>query len=347
MKRRHLRPVAPPLRWGIPSTGRIAGIFAQGLRASKTGVLAAVASRSPDPALRFAKEHQVPRSYGTYEALLRDPWVEAVYIAPPHPFHAAWAIRALKAGKHVLCEKPLTMDRRDSVRVVGTARRHRRFLMEAFMYRCHPQTQKIVELVRKGILGEVRFIQASFCFDAPLDPKNRLFDPKLGGGGILDVGCYPVSMARLLAGAAAGRPFLEPLEIRGSGIIGKRSGVDEMALANLKFPGGILAELSCATQADRGHSMVKIDGTKASLTVPSPWFAQWHGGTSYLLLRKKGSEKVKKIPVPCDRGLYTVEADEVARCVRKGLRESPAMPWADTLGNMMVLDAWQKAVRRT
>lgn len=333
------------LRWGILSTGRIAGIFSDAVRRSRTGRLVAVASRDRASARAFARKFHIPKAYGDYPSLLKDPSVEAVYVAPPHPMHLRWTLEALEAGKHVLCEKPLGVTYGQGKRMVEAARRRRRFLMEAFMYRCHPQTLKLAQWIRQGLIGEVRFIQASFCFDAPLNLKNRLFNKALGGGGILDVGCYPVSMARLLAGAALGRPFVEPSRIKGTGILGKKSGVDESAVAVLKFPGGILAELSCAIRADRGHSRVKVDGTKGSLTVPSPWFAQWHGGTSTMVLELKG-KKPRKVPVHCGRNLYTVEADEVARCIRGGLKQSPAMGWADTLGNLRVLDAWRAQVGR-
>ena len=332
-----------PLRWGILSTGGIAEIFARGLKTSQTGVLVAVGSRTRRAAQSFARKYHVPKAYGTYQELLDDPGVEAVYIAPPHPYHAQWAIRAARAGKHILCEKPLTMDYRDSLKVVGAARRSGVFLLEAFMYRCHPQTAKLVELIRRKAIGEVRLIQASFCFDKPLDLKHRLFNRRLGGGGILDIGCYPVSMARLLAGAALGKPFAEPLEVKGTAVVGGKSRVDEIALASLKFPGDILAELSCASRVDRGPSMVKIDGSKGNLTVSSPWFATWNPGISYLLLQEKGSKRARKIPVRCDRNLYTLEADTVATAIRQGRKESPAMPWADTLGNMKALDLWRKS----
>jgi predicted dehydrogenase len=332
-----------PIQWGILTTGRIAGIFAKGLRSSKTGRLAAVASRTLGQAEKFARLHKIPKAYGNYADLLKDPLVEALYIAPPHPMHAEWALKAAKAGKHILCEKPLTMDYKDSLAVVEAARRNRVFLMEAFMYRCHPQTAKLVELIREKTIGEVRLIQAAFCYEAPVDIKNRLFNPRLGGGGILDVGCYPVSMSRLIAGAARGLPFAEPVEIKGTAVIGRKSRVDEIALASLKFPGGVLAELSCGIRVNRGKSMVKIDGSGGSLTVPSPWFAKWDAGTSWIFLQKHGEKMPRKIPIYCDRNLYTVEADKVAEAVRAGNRESPCMTWADTLGNMKVLDQWRKS----
>ena len=332
-----------PIHWGILSTGRIAGLFAQAVRRSKTGQLTAVGSRTGISARKFAKQYKIPSAHGSYQGLLEDPKVEAVYIAPPHPFHAEWAVKAAEAGKHILCEKPLTMDYPDAVKVVEAARKNRVFLMEAFMYRCHPQTAKLVELVRKKAIGELRLIQAVFCFDNNVELEHRLFNRRLGGGGILDIGCYPVSMARLLAGAAQGLPFAEPVEVKGAAWVGKKSKVDEIALASLKFPGDILAELSCGIRVDRGHSMVHLYGSKGRLTVPSPWFAKWNAGTSHFLLQKAGSSKISRIPVHCDRHLYTVEADTVAECLRKGLRESQSMSWADTLGNMKVLDLWRKS----
>ncbi len=331
-----------PLRWGILSTGHIAHTFAQSLEDSRTGRLVAVGSRTLRSARAFAKRWKAARAYGSYGELLDDPQVEALYIAPPHPFHAPWSLKALQAGKHVLCEKPLAMDYRQALRVVEAARRHKVFLMEAFMYRFSPQTRRLVELVRRKAVGEVRFIRASFCFEAALDLKGRLFNPRLGGGGILDVGCYPLSMARLLAGAALGRPFAEPLEVAGVGVLGKKSRVDEWAAATLKFPGGILAELSCGIRLPR-RTMVEVQGSLGTLTVSSPWFGRWKGSTNHILLQKKDREKPLRLPVHNGRNLYTREADAVAECLARGKRQCPSMTWQDTLGNMKVLDRWRKA----
>src|SRR5688572_32176004 len=200
-------PAGGRLNWGILGTGSIAGTFAEFLPASKTGNLLAVASRAPDRAARFAREWGVPRHYASYEALLADPDVRAVYVSTPHPQHKQWATRAAAAGKHVLCEKPLCLNHADAAAVIDAARAHGVFLMEAFMYRCHPQTRKLIDLLRGGAIGEVRAVHAAFSFRAPFDPASRLFNKALGGGGILDVGCYPVSMARLVAGVAAGADF--------------------------------------------------------------------------------------------------------------------------------------------
>ena len=180
------------LRWGIISTGAIAGTLARALGKSETSELLAVASRSPEAAARFAAEHAVPRAYASYEQLLADPEVEVVYIATPHPSHAEWAIAAARAKKHILCEKPLAMNEREVRAVVQAAREHDVFLMEAFMYRCHPQTHELVSLIRRGVLGQVKAIHASFGFYGAYPATSRIVNHELGGGGILDVGCYPV-----------------------------------------------------------------------------------------------------------------------------------------------------------
>ena len=202
------------LRWGILSTGHIAGVFARGVAASQTGELVAVASREPAAAGRFAREFGAARAHGSYESLLADPGVQAVYVATPHPLHAEWAMRAAHAGKHILCEKPLTVNRASAERVVAEARAAGVLLMEAFMYRCHPQTARVVELVRAGGIGRVGLVQATFSFNRGFEAGHRLWSRRLGGGGILDVGCYPVSFARLVAGAVDGAPFADPVQCR-------------------------------------------------------------------------------------------------------------------------------------
>ena len=198
------------LRWGILGAGTIARTFARGLAASRTGTLVAVGSRSLATAESFGDEFDVAHRYGSYDDLLADADVQAVYIATPHPMHAEWAIKAAEAGKHILCEKPLTLNHAEAMAVVEAARAHNVFLMEAFLYRCHPQTAALVDLIQAGAIGAVRLIQATYGFNATFNPDGRLFRQDLGGGGILDVGCYPVSFARLIAGAATGRAVRRP-----------------------------------------------------------------------------------------------------------------------------------------
>ncbi|MGC8861768.1 MAG: aldo/keto reductase [Armatimonadota bacterium] len=326
------------LQWGIISTGRISGVFAKNLVPSETGELLAVASRTQAAADKFGDEYNVPRRYGSYQDLLDDPDVEAVYISTPHPMHAEWAVKAAEAGKHILCEKPLALNYSEAMAIIEAARRNDVFLMEAFMYRCHPQTARIVELVRGGAIGEVRLIQATFSFHAARDPEGRLLNPELAGGGIMDVGCYCCSMSRLVAGAALGKPFAEPIEVRGMGHVGE-TGVDEYAIGMLRFPNDIVAQVSTGVQLNQENA-VRIYGTEGSIYVPSPWFSQQH---TEIVLSRKGKEP-EKIEIEASFSSYTLEADMLARHIPERQAPPPAMTWDDSLGNMRTLDSWRLAV---
>ncbi len=327
------------LSWGILGTGRIAGIFAKQLSQSKTGKLAAVGSRSQASADKFAAEYHVPSGYNTYDALLADSQVQAVYISTPHSLHAEWCLKAAKAGKHILCEKPLTLNHSEALAVVDAARKHDVFLMEAFMYRCHPQTAKLIELLRKKIIGEVRVIHASFGFHRDFNPEARLFKNALGGGSILDVGCYPMSMSRLVAGIAAGQPFADPLEVKGVGHLAS-TGVDTWATASLKFPGDILAALATSVEVQQ-HNTLRICGSNGNIFVPAPWTQINDGTTSRLFIERKG-EPQQEIIVESTQPAYAIEADHVAEHVEQ--RQAPAMSWNDSLGNMQALDRWRKSI---
>ena len=205
------------IRWGIIGPGGIARAFAAGVAHSRTGKLVAIGAR--DPKKPGYEEHFAgARVLDGYQAVLDDPEVDAVYISTPHPQHAEWAIKAANAGKHALVEKPMGLTAYEADAMFDAARRAGTFMGEAFMYRLHPQTARLVELIKAGEIGEVRMIQSSFGFAMPsFDPKHRLYANDLAGGGILDVGCYPVSMARLIAGAAAGKAFLDPVQGRRHG----------------------------------------------------------------------------------------------------------------------------------
>ena len=328
------------VQWGILGTGHIARSFAKGLQQSRTGELVAIGSRSNHSVLEFAKDFPAA-CHGSYEALLADPRVQAIYISTPNPMHAEWAIRAAEAGKHVLCEKPLTMTAHEAQAMLDAARRHDVFLMEAFMYRCHPQTLRLVELIREGAIGEVKLIRATFSFCCLFDPQNRLLNADLGGGGILDVGCYCVSMARLIAGAASGKPFEDPTELKGTGHIGT-TGVDEYAVASLKFPNAVVAQIAAGVQLDMENN-VRIVGTKGSILVPSPWTMNGNepGFTKILVFKGHIPEE---IVIETDRGLYALEADHVAEQITQGRKQSPLVSWDDTLGNMRALDHWRSEI---
>ena len=330
-----------PLRWGILGTGMIAHKFAQALQETASGRLVAVGSRTPETATRFAAECGGGRAHGGYEQLLADPEVEAVYIATPHPSHAGLAIAAAQAGTHVLCEKPLTLNLADSERVVAAARAAGVTLMEAHMYRCHPQTARLAELVRDGAIGRLGLVQAAFGFHCDFIPGHRLFANALGGGGILDVGGYPVSMARLLAGAAQGRAFADPVAVTGAARLHPEEGTDLHAAATLQFGDGVLAQVACGVSLVL-ENVVRVQGSDGWILVREPWFAAGGQGRPSLELHRRG-RLPEVIEVAADHGLYGYEAEAFAAAVRAGQAEVPAMSWADTLGNMAALDAWRAA----
>ena len=337
------------LQWGILATGNIARAFAQGLSHSTAGKRVAVGSRAKARAETVGREIGLASEvcHGSYEDLLADPAVQAVYVSNPHPGHAEWVIRCAEAGKHILCEKPLAMNHAEAMAVVEAAQRHDVFLMEAFMYRCHPQTAKVAELICEGAIGAVRVIQATFSFHTKADATSRLLDPALGGGGILDVGCYPVSMSRLVAGAAAGGPSADPTALQAVGQLGA-PGVDEYAVAVAQFPGGIVAQLAAGIRVAQ-ENVVRIYGEDGPLFLPPPWAPSRDGGPSKIVVRRHDEPEPREIILepsgPAKAYLYTIEANHVAAHI--AARQSPAMSWADSLGNMRTLDQWREAIKLT
>ncbi|MGD8830999.1 MAG: Gfo/Idh/MocA family oxidoreductase, partial [Pseudomonadales bacterium] len=322
------------LRWGILATGNMARVFARAASGSSANQLVAVASRDPDRVRAFAQAHGIERAHEGYEALLADPGVDAVYVATPHPLHVDWTIRALEAGKHVLCEKPLGLNHPEVMAVVDAAEQSDRFLMEAFMYRCHPQTDQLVRLIRDGAIGTVRQIRASFGFRAVEDPQSRLFANALGGGGILDVGCYPVSAVRLIAGS-------EPTKVSAAGHLGA-TGVDYVAAALLEFEDGITAALSTAVTVSLDNDLT-VHGEQGTIRVPNPWKCTEGGdaGRWRLTIERGGSVETIGGDAP---PLYQLEIDHVAGRIAAGARQSERMSWADSLGNARVLDAWRREI---
>ncbi|RUU91662.1 MULTISPECIES: aldo/keto reductase [unclassified Mesorhizobium] len=333
-----------PIRWGILGPGSIAQSFAGGVAASRTGKLVAIGARNPaKPGL--AESFPGARILDGYDALLADPDIDAIYISIPHPGHAQWAIKAAEAGKHVLCEKPLALTAFEADAMMHAARKAGTFLGEAFMYRLHPQTKKLVELIRSGIIGDIRMIKSSFGFAMPgFMPQHRLYANDLAGGGILDVGGYPVSMVRLIAGAAVGKPFSEPDKVVGTAHLGQ-SGVDEWASALLHFPGGIVAEVSCSISLNQDN-VLRVLGTKGRIEVPDFWFA---GGNRDVglgridIIASTGARQT--ISVDEKRHVYSFEVDAAGEAIRAGGQEFawPGMAWAESLGTLRVLDKWRAA----
>ncbi|MEO8757801.1 MAG: aldo/keto reductase [Devosia sp.] len=331
------------LRWGIIGPGGIAQDFRDGVKASRTGSLVAIATRNPGkPGL--ADTFPGARIVDGYEALLRDKEIDAIYIATPHPGHAEWAIKAAEAGKHVLVEKPLALSAFEVDAIFNAHRKAGTFVGEGFMYRLHPLTRKIGELVSSGAIGDVRMIQASFGFQmSKFMPEHRLFANDLAGGGILDVGGYPVSMSRFIAGAAAGKPFLDPIKVTGTAHLGKQ-GTDEWSAAVLEFESGILAQVSCAVYVQLDN-VLRIMGATGRIEVSEFWFAggDRSGGPGQIHIIRPGKD-VETIETGGGLPhLYSYEADGAAEAIFAGRQElaSPGMSWADSLGNARVLDAWR------
>lgn len=330
------------LRWGIIGPGAIAKDFRRGVLDSQYGRLEAIGTRNPGKE-SLRTDFPEARIIDGYQALLDDPDIDAVYIATPHTGHAEWAIKAAEAGKHALIEKPIALGAFEADAVFHAAKKAGTFAGEAFMYRLHPQTQKLWELINSGVIGEVRFIEASFGFQMPrYIPDHRLFDSAFGGGGILDVGGYPASMARLVAGAAAGKPFLDPVKVMGTATLNP-GGTDNVATASLQFDNGITAQISCAVMVNLANT-ARIYGSEGTIEVPSFWFANGDrsGGQGKIdIIRKDGSRET--VVAGQSKHLYAYEADAAAEAIFAGRQEfaAPGMTWADSLGNARVLDKWR------
>jgi predicted dehydrogenase len=331
------------LTWGVIGTGGIASDFVEALERSRRCGVVNVAGSSAPKASEFARRWRLPRAAASLQELLSDPQVQAVYVASPHPFHEQHALACIESGKHVLCEKPLTTAASSTARVIDAARRRRVFLMEAYMYRCHPLMQELLTRLQDGIIGALRHIRADFCFRVPRNPDGRLFDPRLGGGSILDVGGYPVSFARLLAGVSQGLPVAEPVRLHACGMLGP-SGVDEFASALLTFDSGVTAAVSSATRYDAGTTTV-VFGESGKIVLPDPWIpgSTRQGLATEFTVYRDGKEP-ETVPVRTPMATYAIEAELVADTLPELEPRWPAMTWADTLANMRVLDTWRAAL---
>jgi len=332
--------VGGKVAWGFLGTGKIARILAGALRDSAQGELVAVGSRDHDRASVFAAKFGEPR-VRDYQRVVEDPGVDIVYVATHHPLHREWAIRALEAGKGVLCEKPIGMSAAEAVEITETARRRDAFLMEAFAYRCHPQTAQLVQLLTSRRIGDVRMIDAVFGYDAGPAPDNYLLDSELGGGAILDVGCYPTSMAHLIAAAAGGAQVVSALGVAAAGTIGP-TGVDLASAATLTYGDGLLARVACSIQANLQNS-VRIFGSEGSIEIGSPWLPGWYGPEPSIRLERSGAAP-ELIEVANDKDVYQLEVDNVSQMFRSGERSPAVMRWEDSVANMATLDRWRSAI---
>jgi len=316
------------IRWGILGTGRIARDFAEGLRATPDAVLAAVGSRSIDSAQAFARDFDVPLALGAYEALVDAPDIDIVYIATPHPMHAANTLLALRAGKAVLCEKPFAMNRREAGEMVALARAKRLFLMEAMWTRFMPSLAAVQRVIASGEIGSVTQVHADFGFVATQDPAHRVNDPLLGGGALLDLGIYPLSIACALLGRVE--------TVQAQAIMGD-TGVDLTTAFTMRHAGGTLSVCSCSLRA-RGPGELIVSGTLGSVRM----HRMFHMTESVTVDLLDGT--TRSIATPWLGNGYTHEAIEAGRCLREGLLESPVMSHDDTLSIMGLLDTIRQQI---
>ena len=311
------------LALGILSTAKINLAVLTGARLSDRVDVVAVASRDAARAEAYAAEHGIERAHGSYEALLEDPGVEAVYISLPNSLHVPWSVRALEAGKHVLCEKPLDRSPAEVERAFDAADRAGRILMEAFMYRHHPQTKRLAELVGDGAIGELRLVRSSFSFLLS-DETNVRLRPELDGGALMDVGCYCLSGTRLLAG--------EPEAVSAQQVVGP-TGVDVRFAATMSFPGGALAHFDSAFDlADRGG--LEAVGSEGTIVVRDPWLIR------EAALELQRGDDVERIEV-AQANRYQLELENLADAIRG--EAEPLLGREDALGQARAIDALYRA----
>lgn len=310
---------------------------------ASSGSVVALGSRNPDRTRLRTSFGDLP--VVSADELIIDEAVDAIYIATPHSCHAEWAIKAAQSGKHVLCEKPLATSANDVGAMVRAAAAAGTFLGEAFMYRFHPLTQFILSLVRSGRIGSLQRIQSTFGFAASnLEPTHRLLAPELGGGAILDLGCYPVSMCRLLAGCELGE-VVEPKQIKGLGRIGP-TGVDLFSSGLLEFPNGVVAEVACSI-ATWEDNVLRIIGTDGRLEVDEFWLGTGHSGGTASMRIYKHERFAGRIPFQASGNLYRFQFDaaNLAILSAKSSFSYPGMSHEDSIGNAVALDRWLSQVR--
>lgn len=309
-------------RWGILGTGAIAAKFAAGVAALADQEVIAVGSRTQASADRFADRFDILRRHASYESLVADPYVDAIYVATPHSFHRDNTLLALRHGKHVLCEKPFAINATQAQEMVDAARRAGLFLMEAMWTRFLPIMVETRRLIAEGAIGNVQMIQADFGFRAAFNPASRLFDPALGGGALLDVGVYPISLASMVLG--------QPDRIAAVATLGA-TGIDENTGILLGFPGGAVAVLSTSVRANTPQEATLL-GDTGSIRIHSPW---WVGDTLTLQSAFGEPEQIRR---PYLANGYSHEAIEVAACVRDGKLESDIMPLDESVRIMAIMD---------
>jgi xylose dehydrogenase (NAD/NADP) len=311
--------VRAPVRWGILSTARINRLVIPAAHASEQAELVGVASRDRARAEEYARQWEIPRAYGSYESLLADDEIEAVYISLPNNLHCEWSVRSLEAGKHVLCEKPMGKRAAEVEEAFDVAERSGRLLSEAFMYRHHPQARRLRELLDDGAIGEPRIVRARFGF-ALFDTDNIRLRPDVEGGSLMDVGCYCVNGSRLVAG--------EPELVVGQQLTGP-SGTDWVFTGSLRFPGDVFGLFDCWTMLPERDEL-EVVGTEGSLFLDDPW----HAREPVIEVRRDGNTERIELE---QADSYRLELENVGSAIR-GEGEL-LLGRADAVGNARTLEA--------
>lgn len=311
------------IRWGIVGTGNIASQFATGLQALDDAELLAVGSRSQENADKFGERFEVPRRYASYEDLVADDEVDAIYVSTPHPYHYHNALLCLNHGKAVLVEKPFAINADEASEMIDLAREKKLFLMEAMWTRFLPIMVRVRELLAEGYIGEVRSMSADFGFRLGWNPEHRLLNPALGGGALLDVGIYPVSLAFMILGP--------PATVSSQAHIGE-TGVDEQNALIFGYASGALAELQSAVRTNTPQ-IATINGTEGRITIHNRWWVP-----ARMTVEKSGQDP-EEIHLPLTGNGYNYEAAEVGRCLREGRLESDVISLDESLRIMQTLDA--------
>ncbi|MGB7567800.1 MAG: Gfo/Idh/MocA family oxidoreductase [Chitinivibrionales bacterium] len=315
------------LRWGLLSTARINRSVIPPIRRSRRSELAAVASRDRATAEAYARKWGIPRLFGSYEAMLDDPDISAVYISVPNHLHAEWSIKCAAAGKHVLCEKPLALSTIEVDQIIEAARKYRVVIAEAFMYKHHPQTLKVIELVKQGAVGDLLVVKGAFTFNLTNPGDVRLY-PEMGGGSIWDVGCYPISFARLIAAA-------EPVEVFGQQVLGP-SGVDEVFAGQMRFSGGLLAQFESGFRSPYRTGM-EIVGSEGSILVARPFKPESDKPIEVLY-----GDRTESIQVP-DYDSYGGEIEDMENAALDGAPQR--IPIENSRANVAVITAFLESAR--
>ncbi len=335
------------IRWGIIGPGSIANNFADALKQCYSGELTAIASFNDKRRQAFGDKYSIPEDlrFNNYDSLLNSGFVDAVYISTPHTLHAELSIKAAGQGKHILCEKPGAVNYKQGEKVIKVVHDAGVFYKEGFMYRCHPQIPALLDLLKSRIIGDINNIVSSFGFDmTKVIPEHRLFNKDLAGGAILDVGLYPVSFSRIIAGVQSGKKFINPISLSAEAKIGK-TGVDEVSSAIMKFENGITALANTAIMKNMDNNAI-IEGSEGKIIVDNPWMPGRDGGPYYSKIRiiKNGEEEIREFKGP--EHLFFFEAELSSQSILKEKQQvpHPGMTWEDTLGNLKVLDQWRQKI---